>query len=168
MTWLPSQRKVYIPSLGWIFGILHNISEFVLLSCAIYFVNSLTISVSNFVRSLSGQSMRCIAVSLWPQFVHCSSRQESPEKWPTWTLVPQYPKFCLDLQILYMSVLFLRAKSRCSQSTALNLSLDHVSFLCIPRCWHATSLLAWNLRGNEISPVTLLFPYYQHHIFFRE
>ena len=45
--------------------------------------------------------MRCIAVSLRLQFKHHSSGQESPEKRPTWTLVPQNPKFCLDLQNLY-------------------------------------------------------------------
>ena len=45
-------------------GIQCKISGSVLLSCAIHFVSSSTVSVSNFVWSLSGQSMWCIAVSL--------------------------------------------------------------------------------------------------------
>ena len=130
-------------------GIQHNIFGSVLSSWAIHFVSLSAIFVSNFIQSLSGQSMRCISVSLQPQFGHCLSRQELPEKQPTWTFVPQNPEFCSDLQILYMLVLFLSAKSKCSQSTALNLSLDHLSFLHILRCWRATSLLVWNLRATR-------------------
>ncbi len=138
--------------------IQYNISGLVLLSCAIHSISSSTFSAGNFVRSLSGQSMICIAVSLRLQFGHHLSGQALPEKRPTWTLVPQNPKFCLDLHIFYMSVLLLSTKSKCSQSTALNLSLVHLSFVHVPRCWRATSLLAWNLRGDKMLPVTL-FPH---------
>ncbi len=83
----------------------------------IHEIRSLTVSFNSFVRLSSGQSIRWAAVSCHPQLGHLLSGYWSPEYRPTWTLVPQNPECCFDRQILNISALFFRARSRWSQST---------------------------------------------------
>jgi hypothetical protein len=55
-----------------------------------------------------------------------------------------------------MSTLLFKAWSRCSQSTAVNLLLDHLSLVQEVIYFRATSLLAWNQWWGDMSPVILV------------
>ena len=108
------------------------------------------LSISNWVLNSFEQRSRWAAVSHILQLGHLSSGHGVAEYRPTWTLVPQKPEFCLNLQILYMPGLFFSARSRCSKSTLLNCSFGHGFFFLLPKYCLATSLLAWNLIAPTI------------------
>ncbi len=113
------------------------------------------LSISSWVLSLFEQRRRWAAVSRLPQVGHLSSGRDVPEYNPTCTLVPQNPKFCLDLQIAYMSDLFFSARSKCSQSILLKCSFGHGFFFLLPKYCLATSLLVWNLMEWDMLSVIL-------------
>ncbi len=105
-------------------------------------LRSATFSLSSCVRPSSGHSIRWATVSLRPQFGQLSSGESSPDYHPTCTLEPQSPECCFGLQILYISFLFLRARSKCSQSTESKRSVDHLFLGRDAKYFLATSLLA--------------------------
>ncbi len=120
-----------------------------------YLLRLSIVSANCCVLSLIGQMSMCSAVSLQPQLGYFSPRYLRPEYFPTLTLVLRKPMCCLDLHILDMSDLEVKARSRCSKSTSLNRSCGH--FFMSARRPRAISLLAWNWTGWDMSLV-ILFP----------
>ncbi len=153
----PKSANGLTPCISMYLGIQYTNSRSVILSLFNHFPNSSVFLISKWVLSLFEQRRRWCAVSLLPQFGHLLSGNVVPKYSPTCTLVPQKPDFCLDCQILYMSGLFLSAKSRCSQSTSSNCSFGHELFFLLPKYFLAAFLLAWNLMEWEMSLV-ILFP----------
>ncbi len=114
-------------------GIQYASSGSVLLSVSSHMLSLSTFSIRSLVLSLSGHSIRCAAVSHLPQFEHHLSGDTSPEYLPTLTWVPQNPDVCLECQTLYMSGLFFRASSRCSQLTSSKRLSGHLSLVWVLR-----------------------------------
>jgi hypothetical protein len=129
----PNVENGLSPCIKMYLGIQYASSGSVLLSVSSHLLRLSTFSIRSLVLLMSRHSIRCAAISCLLQFGHHLSGDTSPEYIQTLTRVPQNPDVCLECQTLYMSGLFFRASSRCSQSTSSKHLSGHLSLVQVLR-----------------------------------